>query len=172
MTSVADWVAANWVDAGGVAVAAVSAVIASGSAIFAWRQASAAKDSAVAASRMASIDADRRHEELAPDWDQPTFDQAGDFAWGMRIRLRAGRLDHLVVELSDSPGVRFDFTRDARATPDRIELSKVMTEGDSVVIWVAFEPPIAGKRVGLRVTSSLDGVAWPPRALPVRIVVG
>ncbi len=118
---------------------------------------------------MASIDADRRHEELAPDWDEPSFDQAGDLAWGMRIRLRAGRLDHLVVELSDSPGVRFDVTRDASATANRIEISRVMTEGDSEVVWVAFDPPIAGKRVGFRVTSSLHGVAWRPRALPVRV---
>ncbi|MGW5569671.1 hypothetical protein ACWEVD_00600 [Nocardia thailandica] len=161
--------ASGWgaVASGGAAVIAVGSAIAAGvSARHAGRQADSAEESADAARQMADVDAQRRHDELQPKWEEPRWESAGEGAAHQVVfMLGQGRLDHLVIEICDSPSIVFDVSRQATATIERFEQSGALIPGDLVSVWMQIQ---RGHRrsLRLRVTSSLEGKQWEPVLLP------
>lgn len=152
-------------------VAVLGALIAGCSAWFARRQAAEAKKAAVATQRMAENDAQRRHDELRPKWRQPWCEAAADAgSLKLVLVLEQGRLDHLVIEIYDSPNIAFDVSRQANVTGEYLELHRMMIPGDRVVLWVKVRSGHR-RKLCVRATSSLDGRAWEPVLLPELDVV-
>ncbi|WP_330251797.1 hypothetical protein OG874_37645 [Nocardia sp. NBC_00565] len=155
-----------------LAVAVIAAAIASISAAIAVGQAKSAKRSADAAHRMADIDARRRHEELAPLWKKPRLVAAtGASSFRLKLQLERGELDHLVIEIYDSPGITFDVSRQADVVAERAERNEAMEAGSSVAFWVKIRPGHE-RRLCLRVRAGLKGAQWKPALLPeIEVVV-
>ncbi|MFE3195876.1 hypothetical protein ACFXHA_43235 [Nocardia sp. NPDC059240] len=147
-------------------IAVISAVIAAFSALYARNQAQSAKTSALATEQMAAIEAQRRHDELAPVWEEALrWAATTGGSWKVELRLKQGRLDHLVLEICDSPGIIFDVGRQASVVADRLERPGALQPGDSVPFWVKVSTAHE-RRLRLRVTASLEGKPWQPIVLP------
>ncbi|MCP2298365.1 hypothetical protein APR11_004810 [Nocardia amikacinitolerans] len=119
---------------------------------------------------MAEIDAQRRHDELTPTWRTPRWDATSAESWQLILVLMHGRLDHLVIEIYDSPGIMFDVGRQADAIADRLERHQAMKPGDTVAFWVKVSSGHR-RKLCLRVTASLEGRQWQPVLLPELDVV-
>lgn len=157
--------------AGGVLLALVGAGIAAFSAVYAGRQAKSAKQSADATLQMAAIDARRRHDELAPIWEPPTSKTtSGTSSWQVGLTLQRGQLDHLVLEIIDSPHITFDVSRQADAVADRLERHAPMTPGAAAKFWVKIGSGHE-RKLRLRATASLSGEQWEPVLLPTLEIV-
>ncbi|WP_194832648.1 hypothetical protein [Nocardia sp. XZ_19_369] len=125
----------------------------------------------VVAHRQLKIEADRRHEELAPVWETPRFKAVGEGpSWRLELTLARGLLDDLVLEIHDSPGITFDTVRQPGATADRLERNATMHPGSSTYFWIRVNRSHEG-RFRLRATASLQGKAWNPDLLPEVSVV-
>ncbi|MEV6100680.1 hypothetical protein [Nocardia sp. NPDC051981] len=160
----------DWLTAAGVAVSLIAAAVAAYSAFYARRQADSAKKSAEAAEQMAETDTDRRHDELTPKWDTPVWKSTSGESWQLCLRLRQGQLDHLVIEIYDSPDIRFDVSRQADVVADRAERHEAMSPGSAVLFWV-YVAPGHERKLRLRVTAGLAGREWQPTLLPELDVV-
>ena len=142
------------------------AAIACGSALYARSQAKSAKKSAEATLQMAEIDAQRRHDELTPQWKTPRWDAtSAEETWRLVLTLERGRLDHLVIEIVDSPGIIFDVSRQADVIADRLERHQTMHPGDTLPFWVKVNRGHQ-RKLRLRVIASLEGKPWQPVVLP------
>ncbi|MGK8491822.1 hypothetical protein [Nocardia asiatica] len=160
----------QWAAVAGGPIALAGAIIATGSALYARSQARSAKKSAEAALRMAETDAQRRHDELTPTWIQPRWEATTGESWQLILVLSQGRLDHLVIEIYDSPGIMFDVSRQADVIADRLERHQAMRPGDSAAFWVRISRGHR-RKLCLRVTASLEGKPWQPVLLPELDVV-
>ncbi|PKV76808.1 hypothetical protein ATK86_7212 [Nocardia fluminea] len=147
-----------------VVVSVGAALVAAASAWYARIQANAAKDSADAAGQMANLDAERRHEEVAPLWDSPKIESVGNNVLGVVILLRDNHLDRLLIEIVDSPGILLDETSQVLMQDDRLTVDRDMYPGDTITCWVRVT---AGhhRRCRLRLTAALNDKWWRPVVL-------
>ncbi|WP_157172760.1 hypothetical protein [Nocardia exalbida] len=83
----------------------------------------------------------------------------------MQLTLHRRRLDHLVVDICESPGIIFDVGMQAGAVADRFERHQSMQPGDTVPLWVKAARG-HGRRLRLRVTAGLEDKLWDPVLLP------
>lgn len=128
--------------------------------VFTGRAARAAEASASEAKRLSDIEADRRHDERAPDISGKITTASGGGWYRLGIELRSDlRVDRLSIELPDKRGVWVVSTGNGKKLRS-VEWTEPLKLGDAATWRIALDQEEEGKELEAVATVSAGSESW------------